>query len=89
MSNEQSAPATHDGNDAVPHTVSAFDIRTIVGALIGFYGVVLIIVGLFADSTKELSKTGGVHANLWAGIVMAVFATVLLVWSRLRPVIVE
>jgi hypothetical protein len=90
MSNEQPSPATHDGNDAaVPHKAGAFDIRAVVGALIGFYGVVLIIVGLVGDSTRELAKTGGVHANLWAGIVMAVCAAVLLAWSRLRPVIVQ
>jgi hypothetical protein len=90
MSNEQPAPATREGIDTdVPHKVRAFDIRAIVGALIGFYGVVLIIVGLVADSTRELAKTGGVHANLWSGILMSVFAAVLLVWSRLRPVIGE
>jgi hypothetical protein len=90
MSNEQPAPATNDGSDAaVPRRAGTFDIRNVIGGLIGFYGIVLIVVGLVADSGPELAKTGGVHANLWAGIVMAVFAVVLLVWSRLRPVSVE
>jgi hypothetical protein len=87
MSNEQAAPAaTHDDDAAAPPKARVFDIRTVVGALIGFYGLVLIVVGLVSDSARELAKTGGVHANLWAGVVMAVFAIVLLVWSRLRPV---
>ena len=92
MSNEQPAPASHDGSSqdaAVPHKAGAFDIRNVIGALIGFYGIVLIIVGLVADSAQQLAKTGGVNANLWAGIVMAVFAAVLLTWSRLHPVIIE
>jgi LPXTG-motif cell wall-anchored protein len=50
---------------------------------------VLIIVGAVADSARQLAKTGGVNANLWAGIAMAVVAAALLVWSRLRPVVVE
>ncbi|MFF1822351.1 hypothetical protein ACFVWG_33930 [Kribbella sp. NPDC058245] len=86
MSNEQAAPSTHDDDAAVPPKARVFDIRTVVGALIGFYGLVLVVVGLVSDSARELAKTGGVHANVWAGVVMAVFATVLLVWSRLRPV---
>jgi hypothetical protein len=89
MSNEQPAPGSHDGSGqdaAAPHRAGAFDIRNVIGALVGFYGIVLVIVGLLADSAQQLAKTGGVNANLWAGIVMAVFGAVLLVWSRLRPV---
>jgi hypothetical protein len=90
MSNEQPAPAPQDDSDtAVPHKAGAFDIRNVIGLLIGFYGVVLVIVGLVADSSRQLAKTGGVNANLWAGIAMAVVAAALLVWSRLRPVVVE
>jgi hypothetical protein len=90
MSNEQPAPATQNDRDpAVPHKAGAFDIRNVIGLLIGFYGLVLIVVGLVADSSRQLAKTGGVNANLWAGIAMAVVAAALLVWSRLRPVVVE
>jgi hypothetical protein len=92
MSNEQSVPATPDDSTkdaAVPHKAGAFDIRNVIGLLIGFYGLVLIVVGLVADSSRQLAKTGGVNANLWAGIAMAVVAAALLVWSRLRPVVVE
>jgi LPXTG-motif cell wall-anchored protein len=91
MSNDQPAPATPDDStkDAVPHKAGAFDIRNVIGLLIGFYGLVLIVVGLVADSSRQLAKTGGVNANLWAGIAMAVVAAALLLWSRLRPVVVE
>jgi len=75
MSNEQRA--------------GAFDIRNVIAALIGFYGVVLIIMGIVADSAAQRAKTGGVNANLWAGIVMAAVAAGFVVWSRLRPMLIE
>ena len=68
------------------HTAGAFDIRNIIGGLIGAYGVILTLMGLFGD--KELDKTGGVNANLWAGIVMLVIGGAFLIWARLRPVVV-
>ena len=68
------------------HTAGAFDIRNIIGGLIGAYGVILTLMGIFGD--KELNKTGGVNANLWAGIVMLVMGAAFLIWARLRPVVV-
>ena len=68
------------------HTAGAFDIRNIIGGLIGVYGVILTLMGIFAD--KELDKTGGVNANLWAGLIMLGFGIVFLAWARLRPVVV-
>ena len=68
------------------HTAGALDIRNIIGALIGVYGVILVLMGLFGD--KELDKTGGVNANLWAGLGMLVVGLGFLTWARLRPVVV-
>jgi hypothetical protein len=70
------------------HTAGAFDIRNVIAALIGFYGVVLVIVGIVDHNGAATSKTGGVNANLWAGIVMSVIAGGFFLWSRLRPVVV-
>jgi hypothetical protein len=67
----------------------AFDVRNVIAALIGFYGVVLILVGLVDRSEEALAKAGGVNANLWAGIAMVVVAAGFALWSRLRPIIVE
>jgi glucose uptake protein GlcU len=72
-----------------PHKAGAFDIRNVIAALIGFYGIVLIIVGLVADSAQQRAKTGNVNANLWAGIAMAIVAVSFVVWARLRPAITE
>lgn len=60
-----------------------------IAALLGFYGIVVIIMGLVADSAQDRARTGDLNANLWAGIAMAVVATGLTVWSRLRLVIME
>jgi uncharacterized membrane protein len=71
------------------HTAGAYDVRTFIGGLIGLYGVVLVIMGLVGDSAGAKAKTGGVDANLWAGIVMVVVGIAFLVWVRLRPVVVD
>lgn len=68
------------------HTAGAFDIRNIIGGLIGLYGVILTLMGIFGD--KELDKTGGVNANLWAGLAMIAFGVCFVTWARLRPVVV-
>jgi peptidoglycan/LPS O-acetylase OafA/YrhL len=68
-------------------TAGAFDVRNVIAALIGFYGVVLVLVAIFGEDQSE--KTGGVDANLWAGIAMLLFAAAFALWSRLRPVVVQ
>jgi drug/metabolite transporter (DMT)-like permease len=68
------------------HTAGALDIRNIIGGLLGVYGVILVLMGLFGD--KELDKTGDWNANLWAGLALVVVAAVFLTWARLRPIVV-
>ena len=68
-------------------TAGAFDIRNVIAGLIGSYGVILTLLGLFGD--QEGDKTGDVNANLWAGLGMLVFAISFVLWARLRPVVVE
>ncbi|GAB2685256.1 hypothetical protein [Nocardia thraciensis] len=63
-----------------------FDIRTIVGALLGLYGVILVVTGLVSHSDEDLARSGGWNTNLWAGIAMIVVALVFLAWVWLRPV---
>ena len=66
----------------------AFDVRNVIAALIGFYGVVLVVVGLVDNGEEALSKTDGFNANLWVGLGMIVFALAFVLWSRLRPIVV-
>ena len=68
------------------HTAGLFDIRTIIGALLSTYGVILLLMGLFAD--PETDKTGGVNANLWTGLALLAVGIVFIAWARLRPVVV-
>jgi hypothetical protein len=91
MTNEQPVAGQYAGGqpDGPQRKLGAFDIRNVIGALIGFYGIVLIVMGLVADSAQDRAKTGNVNANLWAGIVMAVVGAAFVVWSRLRPAIVD
>ncbi len=68
------------------HTAGALDIRNIIGGLLSVYGVILLAVGLFGDA--ETDKTGGVNANLWAGIALLVVGLGFLAWARLKPILV-
>ncbi|MCD4524318.1 calcium uniporter family protein [Nocardioides sp. cx-173] len=54
--------------------------------LLATYGVILTLTGLIADPQDE--KTGGVNANLWAGLALLVVGLGFLAWARLRPVLV-
>ncbi|WP_405148064.1 hypothetical protein OG308_31825 [Nocardia salmonicida] len=62
------------------------DIRTIIGALLGSYGAVLVITSLVQDSAAQEAKTGGIDVNLWAGLGMLGVAVVFIGWALLRPV---
>ena len=68
------------------HTAGALDIRNIIGGLLSVYGVILLVMGLFGDA--ETDKTGGVNANLWAGIALLAVGLGFLTWARLKPVVV-
>ncbi|WP_240978051.1 hypothetical protein [Knoellia koreensis] len=75
-----------NGTGGARHTAGAFDIRNIIGLLLGIYGVVLVLAGLFLDPEK--AKTGGINANLWAGLALVVGSVLFLAWARLRPIVV-
>lgn len=66
-----------------------FDIRTIVGSLLGLYGIILVITGLVHDTVDEEAKTGGINVNLWAGLALVVIAAAFVSWALLRPVAVD
>lgn len=67
-------------------TAGLLDIRNIIGMLLGTYGVILTLMGIFADT--EPDKTGDVNANLWTGLLLLLAAAVFMVWARLRPIVV-
>ena len=77
---------TEQTASAPKKTAGAFDIRNIIGALLGIYGVILVLAGLFGDTAS--AKTGGINANLWTGLALVVASAVFLSWARLRPILV-
>ncbi len=77
------------GSAGTKHAAGAFDVRNVIAALIGFYGIVLVLLGLFGDTPADRERTGDVNANLWAGIAMLLFAAAFALWVRLRPIVVE
>jgi hypothetical protein len=68
------------------HTAGLFDIRNIIGTLLGLYGLILTLAGIFADAEED--KTGGVNANLWAGLALLAGGAIFIIWAWLRPVVV-
>jgi hypothetical protein len=68
------------------HTAGLFDIRNIIGALLGIDGLILTFMGIFGDSEED--KTGGINANLWAGLALVAAGIIFIAWAWLRPVVV-
>jgi hypothetical protein len=64
---------------------SAFDIRLIIALLLGVYGVVLTVIGLFFVTDDEIDKSAGVNINLWTGLAMLVVCGLFVLWAVLRP----
>src|SRR5687768_13480158 len=75
--------------EARKHTAGAYDVRTVIAGLIGLYGVVLTLMGLFAYSDDDRAKTDDWNANLWSGLAMLAVAIVFAVWLKVRPVVVD
>jgi uncharacterized membrane protein len=65
-----------------------FDVRTIIGALLTLYGLVLLVAS-FNTSASDKAKADGVNANLWMGLVLLVVGVLLIVWAVIRPIVVD
>lgn len=61
-----------------------FDLRLVIGGLLGLYGVILAIRGL-VDGPEQLARAAGTAINLWTGIGLVVVAAMFLLWARMRP----
>ncbi len=77
MSEHTPAP---DADKGASRRAGAFDIRVFIGSLIGIYGVVLVLVGLFGSDGNAI--------NLGSGAGMVVVAAGFFLWARIRPVVV-
>jgi len=63
-----------------------FDIRTFIAALLGFDGVVILLMGLFGDQSTSVDASPPININLYAGIALVLTAIFFETWKRLRPV---
>jgi hypothetical protein len=77
-----------DNDTAKKKKAGAFDIRFVIGGLLGAYGVILVLLGLFNVSDAELSRADGFNVNLWGGVGMLVVAALFAAWARWRPLVV-
>lgn len=66
-----------------------FDVRSIIGLLLGLYGLVLLLTGIFGTSAAAKAKAVGVNANLWVGIALLIVGGFFLVWAITRPIVVD
>ena len=78
---------TENVESAGKRKVGLFDIRIIIASLIGVYGVILVITGLFS-SDAQAEKAAGLNINVLAGVVMIVISAAFIVWARWRPIVV-
>jgi hypothetical protein len=86
MANSSSA---HDRTTAGRRgKAGAFDIRVFIGALLGIYGVILVLTGVLGTTEADLDKAGGSNVNLWTGIALVVASALFVLWARWRPVVV-
>lgn len=72
-----------------PRSAGAFDIRNVIGALLGIYGIILVICNFVID--PGVNPDGGTKNaidNLWAGLAMLAVSIGLIVWAKLAPIIV-
>lgn len=61
------------------------DIRVVIGSVLGIIGIFLLLCAAFTTSSSELAKSGGIHANLWAGIVLLIVALAMWAWAFINP----
>ena len=77
-------------NDTAGSKASLFDIRNIIGALLGIYGVVLVIVSFAHLATPDLAKVStGSTPTCGSGSALLLFALFFMVWALLRPIVVD
>jgi hypothetical protein len=75
------------GTSSETHRAGLFDIRFIIAALIGLYGIIVLLAGLFTRDSA-INKADGLNVNIVGGIGMIVVAALFAIWARWRPIVV-
>jgi hypothetical protein len=77
------------GGSSGTKTAGIFDIRVIIGALLGLFGLILLLQSLFTDPKARVAKANEIDLNLWTGLALLATSAIFILWARLRPIIVE
>ncbi|ART21895.1 hypothetical protein CBE89_10655 [Corynebacterium striatum] len=74
-----------------PQHAGAFDLRNVIGALLGIYGIVLVVCSFALDPgvNPDTGLPKESSDNLWAGVAMLVVAVAFMLWAKLRPIVVD
>jgi glucose uptake protein GlcU len=83
MSQNENEPTTTTA--PAVRSAGAFDVRSIIGGLLGLYGILLLVVGLWFTSSSDKDKADGENLNVLVGIGLLVFAVLMIGWVVLRP----
>jgi len=60
-----------------------FDVRRVIAALFAIYGVILLVLGVFASA--DVDRSQGFNVNLWVGLALLVTAAGFMAWARRTP----
>lgn len=77
------------GETASKHTAGLFDIRVIIGALLGIFGIILVLTSFVSDPEALVAKANEIDLNLWTGLSLLAASAMFILWARLRPIIVD
>jgi drug/metabolite transporter (DMT)-like permease len=69
---------------ATKRATNLLDIRRIIGALLGVYGVILLLAGILG-SDADKNKAAGVNINLYVGIALILASAAFWTWALTRP----
>ncbi|KEX88427.1 hypothetical protein CPTD_00165 [Corynebacterium pseudotuberculosis] len=86
----QNASTSHTPKATSQHLAGAFDIRNVIGALIGLYGLVLVICSFaLAGVNPDTGVAKSSQDNLWSGLAMLLVGVIFFLWTRLRPIVID
>ena len=64
---------------------SLTDIRAVITGALGLIGLYLVVCSVLFNSAEEMNKTGGINANLWAGLGLLAIAAGMGLWWWIKP----